>query len=120
MGFPDGSVDKELACNAGDMGSIFGLGRSPGGGRGNPFQYSCLGNSTSRRAWQATFYGVAKSQIGLKRLSTLINIMVTKNTNPYSPPQKRKESKCNSKYIQQTRGTRAKEEQGKEQRKKKE
>ena len=38
--FPGGSVDKESACNAGELGSIPGLGRSPGGGNGNPFQYS--------------------------------------------------------------------------------
>ena len=47
MGFPEGSVDKESACNAGDTGdagSIPGSGRSPGGGHGNPFQYSCLKN----------------------------------------------------------------------------
>ena len=40
--FPDGSVSKESACNAGDQGLIPGLGRSPGEGNGNPFQYSCL------------------------------------------------------------------------------
>ena len=42
MGFPGGSAGKESACNAGDLGSISGLGRSPGGGHGNPLQYSCL------------------------------------------------------------------------------
>ena len=41
MGFPGGSADKESACNAGDLGSIPGLGRSPGGGHGNPLQCSC-------------------------------------------------------------------------------
>ena len=45
MGFPGGSDGKESACNAGDLGSIPGLGRSPGVGHGNPFQYSCLENS---------------------------------------------------------------------------
>ena len=45
-GFPGGSDGKLSACNAGDLGSIPGLGRSPGGGYGNPFQYSCLENST--------------------------------------------------------------------------
>ena len=44
QGFPDGSDGKESACNAGDLGSILGLGRSPGKGQGNPFQYSCLEN----------------------------------------------------------------------------
>ena len=43
------------------MGSIPGLGRSPGGGNGNPLQYSCLENSRDRGAWQATVHGVAKS-----------------------------------------------------------
>ena len=42
MGFPDGSADEESTCNAGDAGLIPGLGRSPGEGNGNPFQYSCL------------------------------------------------------------------------------
>ena len=44
LGFPGGSVGKESACNVGDLGSISGLGRSPGGGHGNPLQYSCLEN----------------------------------------------------------------------------
>ena len=42
LGFPGGSGGKESACNVGDLGSISGLGRSPGGGHGNPLQYSCL------------------------------------------------------------------------------
>ena len=45
LGFPGGSDDKASACNAGDPGSIPGLGRSPGEGNGNPLQYSCLENS---------------------------------------------------------------------------
>ena len=49
----------------GDMGLIFELGRFPGGGNGNPLQYSCLKNPTDRGAWQATVHGVAKSQTGL-------------------------------------------------------
>ena len=44
MDFPGGSAGKEFACNAGDLGSTPGLGRSPGGGHGNPLQYSCLEN----------------------------------------------------------------------------
>ena len=51
MGFPDVSVGKESTCNAGDtgdVGSILGLGRSPGEGNGNPLQYSCLGNPVDR------------------------------------------------------------------------
>ena len=59
--FPGGSVGKESACNAGDPGSIPGSGKSPGGGNGNPLQYSCLGNLMDREAWWPTVYGVAKS-----------------------------------------------------------
>ena len=68
-GFPDGSDGKESPHNAGDLGSVPGLGRSPGGGHGDPLQYSCLKNSMDRAAWQATVHGVAKSQTQLKRLS---------------------------------------------------
>ena len=53
---------KECTCNEGDLSSILGLGRSPGEGNGNPFQYSCLENSRDRGAWWATVYGVAKSR----------------------------------------------------------
>ena len=52
---------KTLSANAGDTGSIPGLGRSPGGGNGNPIQYSCLGNPMDRGAWRATVHGVPKS-----------------------------------------------------------
>ena len=50
---------KESTCNAGDLGSISGLGRSPGERNGNPLQYSHLKNSMDRGAWQATVRGVA-------------------------------------------------------------
>ena len=63
--FPGGSVDKETACGAGDPGSIPGLGRSPGEGNGNPFQYSCLENSIDRGAWHAIVHGVTKSRTQL-------------------------------------------------------
>ena len=56
---------KEFACNAGDSGSIPGLGRSHGEGNGNPLQYSCLGNPMDREAWHAIVHGVAKSQTPL-------------------------------------------------------
>ena len=56
--FPDG---KESACNAGDPGSIPGLGRSPGEGNGSPLQYSCLENSIDRGTPWAVFHGVTKS-----------------------------------------------------------
>ena len=60
LGFTRSSVSKESACNAGDPGSIPGLGRSPGEGNGNPLQYSCLENPMDRGTWQATVYGVAR------------------------------------------------------------
>ena len=56
------SDGKESACNAGDLSSIPGLGRSPGEGSGNPFQYSCLKNFMDRGAWRATIHGVTKSR----------------------------------------------------------
>ena len=59
-GFPGGSVVKNLPANAGDAGSIPGLGRSPREENGNPHQYSCLGNSMDSGAWQATVHGVKK------------------------------------------------------------
>ena len=58
---------KILPANAGDgrdTGSIPGLGRSPGEGRGNPLQYSCLENSMDRGAWRAIVHRIAKSRIG--------------------------------------------------------
>ena len=61
-GFAGGSEDKASACNAGDPGLIPGWGRSPGGGHGNPLQYSCLENPMDRGAWRPTVHGVAKSQ----------------------------------------------------------
>ena len=56
------SDGKESACDAGDLGSIPGLGRSPGEGNGNPLQYSCLENPMDGGAWQATLHMVTKSQ----------------------------------------------------------
>ena len=60
---PGSSDSKESACSAGGL--ISGSGRSPGGGHGNPLQYSCLENPMDREAWQATVHGVAKSQTQL-------------------------------------------------------
>ena len=64
-GFPDSSEVKASACSVGDLGSIPGLGRSPGEGNGNPLQYSCLENPMDGGAWRATVHGVAKSQTWL-------------------------------------------------------
>ena len=62
LGFPGGSEVKASVCNAGDLGWIPGLGRSPGEGNGNPLQYSYLENPMDRGAWWAAVHGVAKSQ----------------------------------------------------------
>ena len=59
---PQRQSGKEFACNAGDLGSIPGLGRSPGKGNGNPLQFSCLENFM-RGTWPATVHGVAKSPV---------------------------------------------------------
>ena len=72
-GFPGGTVVKNLPANAGDArdtGLIPESGRSPGGGNGNAFQYSCLGNPIGRGAWQATVHRVTESRTWLKQLST--------------------------------------------------
>ena len=63
--FPGGSDGKVSAQNAGDPGSILGLGRYPGEENGNPLQYSCLENPMDGEAWQATVHGVAKSRTQL-------------------------------------------------------
>ena len=65
LGFPGASDSKESPCNAGDPGSIPGLGRFPGEGHGNPLQYSCLENAMDRGAWWATICGAPKSQTRL-------------------------------------------------------
>ena len=64
---PGASAGKESACNAGALGSVPGLGRSPGGGNGNPRQYSCLENPMHRGAWWAAVivHGVPKTQTRL-------------------------------------------------------
>ena len=70
MVFPQSSIGKESACNAGDPGSVPRLGRFPGVGHGNPLQYSCLENSMDRGGWWATVHGVTKS---LAQMSELIH-----------------------------------------------
>ena len=62
LGFPGDSEVKASACNAGDLGSIPGWGRSPGEGNGNPFQYSCLESPMDGGARWAAVHGVARSQ----------------------------------------------------------
>ena len=68
FGFPGGSVVKNEPANSvdtGDTGSIPGLGRSPGGGNGNPLHYSCLKNPLDRGAWQVTVHGSQKNRTRL-------------------------------------------------------
>ena len=62
-GFPGSSVVKTPPSSAGDVGSIPGWGRSPGGRHGYPFQYSCLENPVDRGAWRTTVHRVAKSDM---------------------------------------------------------
>ena len=62
-GFPSGSDGKESTYDVGDLGSIPGLGKSPGEGNGYPLQYSCLENPMDRGAWRAIVHKVAKSWI---------------------------------------------------------
>ena len=59
------SDGRKSVCNAGDLGSFPGLGRSSGEGNGYPVQYSCLENSKDRKAWRATVRGVTKNQTQL-------------------------------------------------------
>ena len=71
-GFPGGLDGKASACNAGDPGLIPALGRSPGGGHGNPLQYSCLENSMDRGAWWAAVPGGRKKSDTNEWLSLLL------------------------------------------------
>ena len=68
--FPGGSVSKESACNAEDLGSIPGSSRSPGEGNGNSLQYSCLENSMDRGAWQATYSPWGRKELGMIELGS--------------------------------------------------
>ena len=74
-------MGKESACNAGYVGLIPGSRRSPGGGHGNPFRYSCLENPLDRGAWWATVHRIAKSLTQLKWLPTHICFFQITNIN---------------------------------------
>ena len=72
LGFPSGSLVKNLLANAGDvgdMGSVSGSGRSPEVGNGNSLQYSCLENSMDRETWWATVHGIIKEPDMTKQLN---------------------------------------------------
>ena len=75
-----GGLDK-FACNAGDMGSIPGSGRSPAEGNGNPLQYSCLENSTDRGAWWSIFHGAERSQTQLSTHAQIAHNIRNGNAN---------------------------------------
>ena len=73
LGLPGGSDGNESACNAGNLGSIPGLGRSPGEGTGYPLQYSCLENPRDGGAWWAALYGVAQlNPIGASLVAQIV------------------------------------------------
>ena len=85
MGFPGSSVVENLPVSAGaagDMGSIPGLGRSPGRVNGNPLQYSCLKNPTDRGTWQATVHGVTKELDVTEQLSVFACMEKVVSTQP--------------------------------------
>ena len=67
VGFPDGSRGKEPPCNVGCLGLIPGWERFPGGGHGNPLQYSCLESTHGQKSWRATVHGVTNSQTRLSK-----------------------------------------------------
>ena len=79
LSFPGGSVAKNLPANAGDGGSIPGSGRSPGGGNGNPLQYSCMKNPMDRGAWWGIVHGVTKRQTRLSTQPSRIPLFGSKN-----------------------------------------
>ena len=70
MAFPGGSVVKNPPANAGDAGSLHGLGRPPGEENDNPLQYSCLENPMDREAWRATVHGIIKESDKTKATHT--------------------------------------------------
>ena len=81
MGFPGGLGGKESTCNAGDPGSIPGLGRSLGEGNGNPTQYSYLENPMDRGSWQAAAHGVTKSRRRLNDSHFHFHLHISYTTN---------------------------------------
>ena len=88
QGLPGGSVVKNLPANAGDVGSIPGSGRSPGGGNGNPLKYSCLGSLMDRGTWWAAVHRVAKKLATTEHMqkSWLLLSIYTPTPNPYLIP----------------------------------
>ena len=83
LGFPSGSVVKNLPENAGDAGSVPGWGKSPGEGNGNTLQYFCLGNPVDRGAWQVILHGVEK-QSDMTGCLNNINVNILSATDFYT------------------------------------
>ena len=76
LGFPDGSDGRKSTCNVGDLSSIPGLGRSPGGGHGNPLQYSCLENPHGQRSLAGYSPWGCKESDTTEQLSTAQWLMI--------------------------------------------
>ena len=91
QGFPGGSAGKESTCNEGDLGSIPGLGRSPGEGKGYPLQHSGLGNSMDCRV-----HGVAKSQTRLSNFHSLHTRIVRR---PHWPIGWKAGTPCRAQHV---------------------
>ena len=98
LGFPCGSVGNESVCNMRDLGLIPGSGRSPGGGYGNPLQYSCLENPMGRGAWQEYWSGLPcpslgdRANPGIKPRSPALQV----DSSPPEPPGKPKNTRVYS------------------------
>ena len=75
-----GSDSEASASNAGDLGSVPGVGRSPGEGNGNPFQYSCLKNPMEGGAWEATVHEVSKSWTWLSNFPFFLSLCLLSRT----------------------------------------
>ena len=92
--FPGGSEGKESACNAKDLGSIPGSGRSPGEGNGNQLQYSCLENPMDREVWQTTVHGIAKSRTRLSNFTSVrVHLLCLQKQKVGKTPMKNYKSK---------------------------
>ena len=92
--FPGSSDGKESACNAKDLGSIPGSGRSPGEGNGNQLQYSCLENPMDREVWQTTVHGIAKSRTRLSNFTSVrVHLLCLQKQKVGKTPMKNYKSK---------------------------
>ena len=100
--FPGSATGKEPTCHAGDIRDaclIPGSERSPGGGHGNPFQYSCLENSMDRGAWWATVHCVIKNWTWLKQLSTHVHTIFLYSTSRSHMQSRNSDTNVESKHM---------------------